>query len=268
MQTRWKLRVAIGVPSVLALGLIAWGGYWAALRIREGNAARAALSAFIAMLGEGRIDDAYRGAAPELRCRLPLAQFRGLAGYYAKLQPALHAEVSLRHGWPDVPVADIEVSTHYDQDIPHHAAMLKIDDGWHVAWIDRKPVAEVQAADRKCGERSMHISMIRQPLRDLLEGFGRGDYGALAGRFHRSRNHTASGLEKSYAPLKASAVALKEALGAEPAFSPDPIYKDGGWSLAASLRAPTARFSVRAELILDGDWKLTRFDVNAASAPD
>lgn len=268
MTKRRKLGLVIGVPSVLALGLIAWGGYWASLRIREGNAARAALSAFIAKLGEGRIDDAYRSAAPELRCRLPLAQFRGLVNYYAKLQPATHADVSLRHGWPYVHAADIELSTHYDQDIPHHAAMVKLDDGWRVAWIDRKPAAEVQALDRKCGERSMHIAMIRQPLRDLLEGFERNDYGALAGRFHRSRNQTAAGIEKSYARLKASAAALKEALGAEPAFDADPARNDGGWSLAASLRAHAVRFSVRAELILDNDWKLMRLDVETAAAPD
>ena len=35
MTKRWALRLVIGVPSVLALGLVAWGGYWASLRIRE-----------------------------------------------------------------------------------------------------------------------------------------------------------------------------------------------------------------------------------------
>jgi hypothetical protein len=265
MTRRWALRLVIGAPSVLALGFVAWGGYWASQRIREVGAARGSFSAFVATVSQGHIEDAYRGAAPELRCRMSLGQFRGLAGYYAKLQPGPHADVALKHGWPAVHTADVEVATHYDQDIPHHAAMVKLDGAWRLAWIDRRPATEVQARDRKCGERSMHIEMIRQPLRDLLDGLERGDYGALAARFHASRGRTAASLDEAYAPLKAHTAALKEALGAEPVFESAPVEKDGGWSLAAALRAQSVRVSIRADLVFDGAWTLTRFDVDAAT---
>lgn len=268
MQKRWKLRLVIAVPSVLALGLVAWGGYWAALRIREGGAARAELVSFLAKVSEGRLDDAYRSAAPELRCRLSLEQFRGLVSYYAKLRPGFHANIAVRQGWPHYPLADIDVSTHYDQDIPHHAALLKLDDGWRVAWIDRKPAAEVQAQDRKCGERSMHIAMIRQPLHDLLDGFERGDYRVLAWRFHRSQSKVAPEVADDYAYLKPKAAVLKDALGTEPIFDADPAYSGNDRMLAASLRAQGIRFSVRANYRQDGDWKLIVFEIDAESAPN
>jgi hypothetical protein len=268
MQTRWKLGLVVAVPSVLALGFVAWGGYWASQRVREGLDARTAISAFIAAISEGRLEEAYRGAAPELRCRMTFEQFRGLANYYAKLQPGLNATVSLRHGWPYQHLADIEVSTHYDQDIPHHAALLKIEQDWRVAWIDRTAAAAAQAADKKCGERSMHIAMIRQPLLDLLDGFEGGDYGALAERFHASRNQTPAGIEKAYAPLKAKSAALKQAVQGELVFDAVPTQGAQDVKLAASLRGEGMRFAVHADLVLDGGWKLLRLDVDAASEPN
>jgi hypothetical protein len=260
MQARWKIGLAIAVPSVLALGFVAWGGYWASQRVREGLDARAAVSAFIATISEGRIEEAYRAAAPELRCRMTLEQFRGLANYYGKLQPGLNARVSLRHGWPNHHLADIEVATHYDQDIPHHAALLKLEDGWRVAWIDRQPAAVVQVMDRRCGERSTHAAMIRGPILALLQGFERGDYEALAQRFHPSRNQTAASVAGRYAHLQPKA--------AEPAFDADPVSTGKGWKLQASLRGQDVRFSVRAELVLESGWKLMRFDVDAAPTPN
>jgi hypothetical protein len=268
MQTRWKLGLAIAVPSMLALGFVAWGGYWSSQRVREGLDARTVVSAFITAISDGRVEEAYRAAAPELRCRMTPEQFRGLANYYGKLQPGLNASVSLRHGWPNHHVADIEVATHYDQDLPHHAALLKLEDGWRVAWIDRQAAAVVQAMDRKCGERSTHIAMIRGPILDLLQGFERGDYDALAERFHPSRNQTAASVARQYAQLQPKAAALKEAARAEPAFDADPAYAGNGWKLTASLRGQGVKFSVRADLVLDGGWKLMRFDIDAASEPN
>jgi hypothetical protein len=263
MRTRWNLRLAIGVPSVLALGLIAWGGYWITLRVREIDPARAALRAFLDTVREGRIEDAYRAAAPELRCRLPLDQFRSLAPYYAKMQLGSRADVSLRRPWPATPAADIDVSTHFDQDIPHHAALLKLDGAWRLAWIDRKPAETVEAADRRCGQRSTHIAMIREPLRHLVEGFERGDYSSLAGRFHASIPRSAAATEVAYARLKPKAAALKEALAAEPVFDADPAYAGRAVTLAATLHGRGARFAIRAALVLDGDWKLVWFDIDA-----
>jgi hypothetical protein len=43
------------------------------------------------------------------------------------------------------------------------------------------------------------------------------------------------------------------------------VEKDGGWSLAAALRAQSVRVSIRADLVFDGAWTLTRFDVDAAT---
>jgi hypothetical protein len=268
MKKRRKLGLVIAIPSLLALGLIAWGGYWAAFRIREGGVARAELVGFLAKVSEGRLDDAYRSAAPELRCRLSLGQFRGLAGYYGKLRPGFHAEITMPQAWPHYPLADIDVSTHYDQDIPHHAALVKLGDGWRVAWIDRKPAADVQAADRKCGERSMHIAMIRQPLLDLLAGFEIGNHRALADRFHPKQSRGPAAVAADYAHLKPKAAALKEALSAEPVFEHEPAQGRDDRKLAASLRAHGVRFSVRANFVLDGDWKLMLFEIDAAAEPN
>jgi hypothetical protein len=110
--------------------------------------------------------------------------------------------------------------------------------------------------------------MIRQPLLDLIQGFERGDFETLAARFHPSRNQTAAGAAKQYAHLRPKAAALGEALRAEPAFDADPEYASNGWKLAASLRAQGMRYSIRTELVLDGGWKLMRFDVDAAPAPN
>jgi hypothetical protein len=268
MQKRWKLGLVIAVPSVLALGLVAWGGVTVMQRTGEAGAAQAALGAFLAMIREGRIDGAYRAAAPELRCRMTFEQFRGLGNYYSKLQPALHAYVSLRHGWPYSHIADIEVATHFDQDIPHHAALLKLDEGWRVAWIDRDPVADVQARDKRCGERSMHIAMIRGPAREIVDGLERGDYSALAARFHPSSGITAEKLAAAYAPLKPRAAALREALLGEPQFDANSICAESRCKLAGNLAATAQRFAFRAELVLDGGWKLMRFEVDAASTPN
>lgn len=262
MNKRWALRLVIGVPSVLALGFVAWGGYWASQRSREVGAARAAFNAFVLTLNQGRIEDAYRDAAPELRCRMTLAQFRGLADYYAKLQPGPHAQVSLGRGWPSVHAADVEVATHYDQDIPHHAAMVKLDGPWRLAWIDGKAADDVRERDRNCGERSMHIEMIRRPLRDLADGLERGDYAALAARFRAPAD--AARLAADYARLKPKAAALREALGGEPAFDAGPESGDRLRKLAASLRAQGVRFRVAARYVLDEDWKLDSFEVEAA----
>jgi hypothetical protein len=268
MQACWKLRLAIAIPSALALGLVAWGGYWVMLRVREINPARAALQTFLEAVREGRIDEAYRAAAPELRCRMTFEHFRGLASYYAKLQPGVGADIALRRGWPTTHLADIDVSTHYDQDIPHHAAMLKLEGGWRVAWIDQKPAAEVRSADVKCGVRSMHLAMIRGPVRDLIDGLERGEYTALAVQFHRAHSRAATAVAADYAHLKPKTAALKDALAAEPVFEAVPAYEDGAWKLTASLRAQGVRFSVRAAYVADGDWKLTKLEVDAASAPD
>lgn len=268
MQKRCKLGLVIGIPSGLALGLVAWGGVTVMQRTGEAGAARAAVGAFLAMIREGRIDGAYRAAAPELRCRMTLTQFRGLGNYYAKLQPALHANVSLRHGWPYSHIADVEVATHYDQDIPHHAALLKLEEGWRVAWIDREPVADVQARDKRCGERSMQIAMIRQPAREIVDGLERGDYSALAARFHSSSGATAEKLAAAYASLKPRAAALREALLGEPQFDASSGCGENRCKLVGTLAATTQRFAFRAELVLDGGWKLVRFEVDAASTPN
>jgi len=269
MRKRRKFGLIIAVPTVIALGVVAWGGYWASQRVREAREAQAALVAFIAAIGEGRIEEAYRGAAPELRCRMSLDQLRGLGNYYAKLQPGFRADVSLRHGWPLSHLADIEVSTHYDQDIPHHAALLKLEQGWRVAWIDQKPAAYVQSADRKCGERSMHVSMIRQPVREIVEGFERDDFSELARRFHSASGLTAEKAAALYAPLKPRAAALKETLLAEPLFGAESGCDAADrCKLVGFLPAPAMRFAFHAELVLDGGWKLMRFEVDAASTPN
>lgn len=266
---RWTLGLAIGLPGAVALGLLVWGGQSAVTRNREATAARTALTAFLATVSEGRIDEAYREAAPELRCRMSAAQFRGLSGYYAQLKPGLHANVTLRNDWPLAHVADIEVSTHYDQDIPHHAAMLKLDEGWRLAWIDRNEASAVMAADARCGARSMHIALIRRPLRDLVLAFERGDYSVLEARFHPSRSDAARSLAAAYAHLRPKVGALSAALGAEPVFEGDPVQRaDATLALTASLRAQGVRFAVRAEAAPDGGWKLTRFDVDAVAARD
>ena len=268
MHKRWKLGLVIGVPSVLALGLVAWGGITVMQRTGEAGAAQAALGAFLAMMREGRIDGAYRAAAPELRCRMTFEQFRGLGNYYSKLQPALHANVWLRHGWPYSDVADIEVATHFDQDIPHHAALLKLDEGWRVAWIDREPVADVQARDKRCGERSMQIAMIREPAREIVDGLERGDYSALGARFHSSSGLTREKLAAAYASLKPRVAALREALLGEPLFDASSGCGENQCKLAGTLAAPAQRFTFRADLVLDGGWKLMRFEVNSASTPN
>lgn len=266
MNMRWAMRLAIAVPSALALGVIAWGGYWVTLRVREINPAREALNAFLDTVRDKRIDEAYRSAAPELRCRMSLAQFRGLADYYSKLQAGAGADISLARGWPSMHLADIDVSTHYDQDVPHHAAMLKLDDGWRVAWIDRMPAVEVRAADRKCGERSAEIEMIRRPLRDLLAGLERGDYTALAARMGGGKAEDAAALASRYGVLRIKAPALAAALETEPAFDAAPTGGDGLRALAASVRAQGVRFSVRVRYRQDGEWRLERLDVDAAAA--
>ena len=265
MNKRWSLGLAIAVPSALALGVIAWGGYWVTLRVREINPARAALNAFLDAVREKRIDEAYRGAAPELRCRMSLAQFRSLAGYYAKLQTGAGADISLARGWPSTHLADIDVSTHYDQDVPHHAAMLKLDDGWRVGWIDRKPAVEVRAEDRKCGERSAQIEMIRRPARDLLAGLLSGDYRALAARFAGGEGKDAAALAAKYGILKAKAPALAAALETEPVFDAAPAGGDRLRELAATVRAQGVRFSIRVRYRLAGAWTLERLDVDTAS---
>lgn len=262
MTRRWALRLVVGVPSVMALGFVAWGGYWASLRSREVGAARTAFSAFVAALNQGRIEEAYRDAAPELRCRMTLAQFRGVADYYARLQPGPHAEVSLKHGWPYVHAADVEVATHYDQDIPHHAAMVKLEGPWRLAWIDSKAADEVRERDRDCGERSVHIEMLRQPLRELVDGLERGDYAALAARFRKQVD--GPGLAENYARLKPKLAALREALGAEPVFEGGPESGDRERKLAASLRGQGVRFQVKAHFVSDGEWKLVSFEVEAS----
>jgi hypothetical protein len=269
MQPRWKIGLTIAVPSALVLAFIAWGGYWVMLRVREINPARAALQTFLESVRAGRLEEAYRAGAPEFRCRMTFEQFRGLASYYGKLQPGVGADVELRRGWPAMPLADIDVSTHYDQDIPHHAAMLKLEGGWRVAWIDRKPALEVQGADTKCGERSMHIAMIREPLRDLLQGLETGDYTALAARFHVEQGRGAAFAESDYARLKPKAAALKEALAADPMREPDAPASGDLRKLGASLRAQGVRFAIRAHYrLVDRGWKLVLFEVDAASTPD
>jgi hypothetical protein len=271
MRKGWKLGLAICVPSVFATGLIAWGGYLDIQRVTQSvsdmERARAALRAFLDAVRENRIEEAYRGGAPELRCRMSLEQLRGLSDYYGRLQLGAGTRIS-RANWPRAHLADIEVSTHFDQDTPRHAALLKLDEGWRVAWIDRYSAALMQGMDPRCGERSMHIALVRQPLIDLLHGLERGDYEALAARFHPSRKQTATNTASQYAHLLPKAAALREVVRAEPAFDAVPESTRTGWKLAASLRAQGVRFSIRTELTLDDGWKLIRFDVDAVPAPN
>lgn len=263
MAKRWFWGLAIAVPGAAALGFLAWGGHAAVERNREAIAARSSLAAFLLAVREGRLEEAYREAAPELRCRMSAEQFRGLVHYYAQMQPGLHANVTLRHGWPQAHLADIEVSTHYDQDVPHHAALLKLGAAWRVAWIDRRTAEEIQAADRRCGARSMHLAMLRQPLRDVLNGIERGDFTPLSERFHEARRGSATDLAAQFAPLKPNAAALADALVADPVFESENRPENGAVTLAATFAARGMRFRVRAGYRLDGVWKLTAFGVDA-----
>ncbi len=262
---RRRLWIVIGVPCAIALGLLGWGGLTAVERNHEATAARAALNAFVAALREGRIEQTYRAAAPELRCRMSFQQFRGIAGYYAKMLLDVRSDVTLRRDWPLAPVADIELSTHYDQDLPHHAAMVKLDGGWRVAWIDQKTADEVRAEDARCGERSMHVAMIRQPLSDLLAGAETGDYSAFKGRFQSAQQEAADRAIGAFGKFRPHLAALREAARAEPAFTTDPAFdRDRVWRIEAVLGTEGERFAVRAEAVHDGGWKLTRFDLAAA----
>jgi hypothetical protein len=268
MNKRSKLAALIAIPAALAVGLFTSLTLFAPGMFGEAAGARNGLDRFLARVLAEDWERAYREAAPELRCRMTLDAFRAdaIARKLGALRPADRISTSLPRSWPRIAMADIDVSV--PGAAPLHAAVLKSDGVWRVAWVDRMPVASVQTQDRKCGDRSMHIAMIRTPLRDLVQGLDRRDFAALARRFQPSRAVTPEALAATYAALAPRAAALKEALRAEPVFAPDPGFTDGAWQLQGFVSAGAERFAFRADLKIDGDWKLMRFDVDAVSAPN
>jgi len=145
------------------------------------------------------------------------------------------------------------------------SAVLKPDGVWRVAWIDGMPAASVKSMDKKCGDRSMHIAMVREPIRDIVEGLERRDFAALARRFHPARGATSETLAAQHAALASRVAALKQAALAEPVFAPDPVYTDGAWQLQGFVSTGAERFAFGAELKLDGGWRLMRFDLTSAN---